>query len=249
MLAMMAPVLESLERSVAKRIDLHIYCRYPNAQNALVVGDVDIMRVGPATYIEAKRRNPGISLLLAQNGRVRGCIFVNGQSGIHSLADLKGKSIAFVEDSSTTGNYLPKVKLLQAGLTARDLRGGGTNFLGSHDKVARAVAANRFDAGAANASVVEPFLQKSGGTLRVLLELKEDYMGLPWVASQNVAPEVAATIRAGLQSIRDKATLQGLGNNTSGFTQARDEDFDTLREQMREAEGFDGVRAKPAGAP
>jgi len=250
----MSPVLGQLEKSLARslarpvRIGLRIYRHYDEAQSALVGGEVNFMRIGPSSYVEAKNRNPGISLLLAQNGRVQGYIIVNAQAGIHALPDLKGKKMAFVDPSSTTGNYLPKVAMFDAGVTAKDLRGGGTNFLGSHDSVAKAVALHVYDAGAANASVVDKFLKEPASALRVLRPLPEELKGLPWVASANLDPGVAESIRTGLLSIRDETILKALGNGTTGFVKASDEDYNELREAMRKAEQFDSVLTKRPGA-
>jgi len=121
MLTMMAPILAKLERSMARsrsrpvRIDLHIYRQYDDAQAALVGGEVHFMRAGSSSYIEAKTRNLRLSLLANENGRIRGYIFANADAGIrsNSLAALKGKSLAFVEPSSATGNYLPKLELFR----------------------------------------------------------------------------------------------------------------------------------------
>ena len=255
MLEMMSPVLGKLEKSLATslsrpvRIDLRIYRHYDSGEGALAKGEVDFMRLGPASYVETKYLNPRISLLLAQNGRVKGCIFVNAQTGIRSLADLKGKTMAFVDDSSTTGNYVPKVQLLKYGFTAQDLKIGDTNFLGSHDSVVKAVAARRYDAGAANASVVEDFIKENPGIrLRVLQESPEEFAGLPWAAAAGLDPSVANAIRDGLLSIQDKGILKALGNNTSGFIAVRDENYDELRQLMKAAEKFDRVPSKLPGA-
>ncbi len=253
MLAMMAPILTELERSLTRglsrpvRIDLRIYLRYDDAQNALVRGDLHFMRVGSSSYVEARARDPGVSLLTAQNGRVRGYIFANADTGIRSLADLNGKSIALVDPSSTTGNYLAKLYLLRAGLTAQDLLRGSTNYLGSHDAVVEAVAGGQFDAGAANASVVDKLRKEHGNKLQVLHEFRES-MGLPWVARPALDPSVAASIRAGLLAIKDKGVLGALGNETTAFIEAHDGDFESLRLAMREARNFDGILPSRTGA-
>ena len=245
MLSNMMPILDKLERSMTRSlkrpawIDLRIYRGYDDAQDALVRGEVDFMRLGSASYIKAKERDRSISLLLAENGRVRGCIFVRADADISSLNALKGKKIAFVDPNSTTGNYLAKLQLLRAGLTAKDLPGGGTNFSRSHDTVVKAVSEHQSDAGAANANVVEKFTSKDGTRFRVLKEYLEP-MGLPWAARPRLAPAVAEAIRTGLRSVRDQAVLDPLGSKTTGFIDARDEDYDKLREAMNEAKKFDG---------
>ena len=247
MLEMMVPVLGKLEKSVARsmsrpvRIDLRIYRRYGEALDALVGGKVHFMRVGSSSYIEAKERDPHLSLLAKQNGQIRGYIFAHLEAGIrsNSLADLNGKSIAFVEDSSTTGNYLPKFELRQARLTAGDLRDGSTNYRGSHDTVVKEVAAHKFEAGAANASIVDAFMAKPGSVKLIIVREFKEAMGLPWVASTNLNAEAIASIRAGLLAIRDQVMLKALGNGTTGFLEARDEDYNSLREAMEKAAKFD----------
>ena len=246
MLSNMAPVLAVLERSMTRtlsrpvQIDLRIYRLYDDAKDALVRGKVHFVRFGSASYVEAKKLNPQISLLLSQNGKVRGYIFTRADSGIQSLADLKGKLIAFVDDSSTTGNYLPKRTLFEHSLTAMDLRGRGTNFLGSHDSVVEAVAKRACDAGACNSSIVDKFMKDTGVEFRILHNVKET-KGLPWVARPGLDPRIAREICAGLLSIKDKAVLERLKNDTTGFEQALDEDHDSIREAMRQAENFDGA--------
>jgi ABC-type phosphate/phosphonate transport system substrate-binding protein len=243
MLAIMSPVLARLEQSMTKGlsrtvlIDLRIYRRYDEAQNALLRGEVDFVRYGSASYVEAVTRDPRIGLLAAQNGRVSGYIFANTSAGVTNLPGLKGKSFACVETSSTTGNYLPKLSLFRAGLTSRDIRIGPTNYVGSHDSVAKLVASGTFDAGAANASVVDPFI--TNGAPLVVLKDFDEQCGLPWVARRGLDPAVARSIRDGLLAITDRAVLQALGNNTTGFVDAKDSDFDSLREEMKEARNFE----------
>jgi phosphonate transport system substrate-binding protein len=57
-------------------------------------------------------------------------ISVKKGSGITSLADLKGRSFAFVEPASTSGHLVPKTELMKAGIMPdRDMR---TRFAGNH---------------------------------------------------------------------------------------------------------------------
>lgn len=251
MLNMLSPVLGELERYLVheaknpRKIHLRIYRKYNEAQDALAKGEIDFARVGPSSYVAAKDRNSKVSLILAQNGRVQGCIVVRTNSDIQSLGDLKGKSMAFVDPSSTTGNDLPKMALVVAGLTAKDLKGGGSNYLRAHDAVAEKVASGEFDAGALNASVVRDFEKRTGIALKFLMLFPNESKGLPWVTSGRLDRKTVSDIRAGLYSIRDKAMLKALGNDTSGFVEALDSDYDRLREEIKISERFD-TDSKPS---
>jgi len=254
MLSNMAPVLAILERSLTRnlsrpvQIGLRIYRRYDVAKEALVHGEVDFARFGSASYVEAKMLNPRVSLLLAQNGKVRGYIFARNDSGIQSFTDLKRKKFAFVDDSSTTGNSLPKRTLFKAGLTANDLLTGGTNFLGSHDSVVKAVAERAFNVGACNASIVDKFMKDTGIKFHILDEARET-KGLPWVASPKLNSAVAESIRVGLLSIKEKAVLERLRNDTTGFEMAVDADYDSIRDAMKQAQKFDSGLPRQPPAP
>lgn len=241
MLAIIGPALVPLEQEVSQRlglrvlITLRIYGNYQDAQEAIVRGDIDLMRVGSSTYIEAHDRDPGIEILAAQNGRIQGCIFVRSDSGIGSLEGLKGRSMGFVDDSSTTGFYLAKHRMLLAGLRASDLRGGATNFLGNHSAVGQAVLKGRFDAGAASANNIDP-MTNSG--LREVLRYAEP-LGMPWIARSGLDRRMVEAFRTALLGLRDPKATARLGNGTTGFSPAADADYNSLREAMRESLRFD----------
>ena len=113
------PALKYLENTTTHklkrntRIHLRIFKCYEEATDALVEGKVDFVRFGPASYIHAKDRKPGISILSAElnNGKkiFQGIIFVRSDSPIKNMADLKGKSFAFGNKFSTIGHYLSQV--------------------------------------------------------------------------------------------------------------------------------------------
>ena len=92
-------------------------------------------------------------------------------------------------------------------------------------------------------------MKESGIRLTIVQEFSE-IVGLPWVASAALLPDVTASIRAGLHAIHDAAVLKALGNDTTGFVEVRDEAYNSLREAMREAEKFDESTApQPASPP
>jgi ABC-type phosphate/phosphonate transport system substrate-binding protein len=105
------PFLAALEESMAQRlgrpvlIDLIIYRSYTNGHEGLLSGEVDFMRVGPASYVLMKEKRPGISLLVAGKKRIECEIITRAGSGITNLSQLKGKAFAFGDPESTFGTY------------------------------------------------------------------------------------------------------------------------------------------------
>ncbi len=234
------PMLEVVQTELAKSlggaasIELRIFKTYDGALDALVRGDVDFVRFGPAPYILAKARQPQISLLAMEDNDgakvFQGKIVVRTDSSIKTLADLRGKRFAFGDESSTIGRYLAQLQLVNAGITAKDL--AAYAFLGRHDKVFTAVELGDFDAGAVKENTFDKMNTK--GTLRALVTF--DNVTKPWVARAKLDPAVAAGLGQVLLRLKDPALLKDVG--ITGFRAVSDADYDPIRRAMPAAEQF-----------
>ncbi len=77
----------------------------------------------------------------------QGQFIANNNSGIKSIADLKGKTFCFVDPNSTSGYIIPRIVLKANGIDPdKDFK--ATQNAGSHDNVAIAVYKGDCDAGA-----------------------------------------------------------------------------------------------------
>jgi hypothetical protein len=61
------------------------------------------------------------------------------------------------------------------------------------------------------------------------------------VAGPALGSSLADKIRAGLRSITDQRILADLGNNTTAIVEAQDENYNSLRDAMKEALRFDSA--------
>lgn len=110
---------------------------------------VDFAFVGPVNYLLIDERAGAFPLTSAvrkgQKG-YRGIIIVRTDSGIHSLADLKGKSFAFGDSLSASASLYPKMALRKAGINPKaDIK---SLMLSSQNAVVSSVLAGKVDAGA-----------------------------------------------------------------------------------------------------
>ena len=80
-------------------------------------------------------------------------------SGIQTVADLKGKTFAFVDPSSTSGHLFPKAGLIKAGFNP-DKDFGRVIFSGSHDSNAVAVQNGKVDAVAIADRILDAAINK-----------------------------------------------------------------------------------------
>ncbi|MCC6407769.1 MAG: phosphate/phosphite/phosphonate ABC transporter substrate-binding protein [Planctomycetes bacterium] len=238
------PLLDALQQRVETRlgapvdIQLSIFPSYEDGIEALCKGRVDFVHFGPASYVTAKERNPGVQLLAMEHERgkkrVPGVVIVRAESDIRSLADLSGRSFAFGDPNSTIGRWLVQAEMVKAGLHATDL--SSATYLERHDQVAAAVEHGDFDAGAVKISTFEKANAKN--TLRVILTF--DNVTKPVIARQGLDPAVFAAIQQSLFELEDPQLFTDL--KISGFTAATDGDYQFVREAMKTAAGFERKR-------
>ena len=82
-------------------------------------GKVDWITETPGSAAIYQERADARVLLLTERGgqsRYQSVLFARVDSGIHSLADLRGRSIAFQNNASTSAYFLPAIEILGAGL-------------------------------------------------------------------------------------------------------------------------------------
>ena len=218
----------------AIHIEMQISPSYDEAIDAVLRGEVDFARFGPASFVTVHDRDAGIGLLAAElkNGQrsFSGVIFARADAGIARLEDVRGRRFAFGDRNSTIGRYLAQHHLVGAGIRAGDL--AETEYLGRHDKVAKAVLVGDFDAGAVKMSTFEKFA--SDGELVVLERF--DLPTKPWLSRSGLDPETFRAIRAALLEMDDPAVLGPLG--ASGFTLAAVADYAPVAAAMKTSAAF-----------
>ncbi|RDH89200.1 MAG: phosphonate ABC transporter substrate-binding protein [endosymbiont of Seepiophila jonesi] len=229
------PVLEYLQKQMESSlgqpvdIELKIFKGYDQANDALVAGEVDFVRFGPASYALAKDRNEGIQLIAMEEkkGKKRFCgmIVVRSDSPIKTLQNLKGRRFAFGSDKSTIGRYLAQAEMVKAGIHAKDL--AGYDYLGRHDKVFKAVVLGDYDAGALKEATFKR--NNKAGDLRVLKTFEN--VTKPWIAREGLDALVVDAIRQGLLSLKDKDILKVF--KASGFLPTSNDEYTFVRHGMR----------------
>ncbi len=235
MVRMFRPTLNAVEEQLRAslgepvQIKMKISKNYDEGVAALVQGDVDFSRFGPASYINAKRQAPGLSVLAMESKKgakvFYGIIAVHRDSPLQSVADLRGKSFAFGSDSSTIGRYLSQLHLSENGVRASDL--SSYEYLGRHDKVGEAVAAGLFDAGALKDTTFNKLL-KAGKPMRELARFPN--VTKPWIAREGLPPRVRGALVDALLALNDPAVFGNL--KITGFLGGGDGDYDTIRRSM-----------------
>lgn len=235
MVRQLRPTLNLMEQSLAAdlgepvQIKLDVVRGYAAGAELLLSGKADVMRLGPASYVQVKRDNADIELLAMENkngaNTFEGVIAVHEDSDITEISQLAGRTFAFGSKRSTLGRYFAQLELTRAGILASDLK--SYEYLGRHDKVGQAVGAGLFDAGALEGTMFRK-LQAKGVPIRAIHVMRNATKA--WAARAGLNPRVKRALREALLDIHDKEALTAL--RFDGFLAGLDSDYDPTREAM-----------------
>lgn len=155
-----APLGQYLESRLGMKVEWTPVTDYAAAVEALVNKKVDLAWFGGFTFVQANARANGRIIPLVQreeDEKFRSVFITDATSGITELEDLKGKTLSFGSQSSTSGHLMPRSYLLAAKINP-DVDLKRLAFSGAHDATIAAVASGKVDAGALNISVWEKFV-------------------------------------------------------------------------------------------
>lgn len=95
-----------------------------------------------------------------EDTKFRSVFITQTNSGIKSLADLRGKQVSFGSQSSTSGHLMPRSFLLEAGIDPdKDFK--RVAYSGAHDATIASVVSGRVDAAALDITVWRKFVAEN----------------------------------------------------------------------------------------
>jgi phosphonate transport system substrate-binding protein len=214
---------------------------YAAVVEALRNQTADLAFVHPAGYVLANREAK--ARIVAKNqwhGKTTftSRIYVRKDSGIKTLDDLRGKTMAFVDPASSSGYIYPMVLLIQKGLVKnRDPKTffREVTFAGSHDASMRALLNGHVDAIASFDLAREQYLRDPDERERIVFVAETPEIPEAGIAARlGLEPAVLAKIRAALLQIRapEYADLLKRLYEIDGFAPADDRDYDPVRAAM-----------------
>jgi phosphonate transport system substrate-binding protein len=156
------PLVRYLERQLGMKVEFTPVNDYPAAVEALVNKQVELAWLGGFTHVQAQIRSGGKIIPIAQreeDAQFRSVFIAQKDSGIKTLADLKGKQVSFGSQSSTSGHLMPRSFLLQAGIDPeKDFK--RIAYSGAHDATIASVVSGRVDAAALDITVWRKFVEE-----------------------------------------------------------------------------------------
>jgi len=149
-----------LEQELGVPIEYKPVTDYTAAVTAFRVGDLDLVWFGGLTGVQA-RLQVNEAQAIAQrdiDAEFHTVFIANKNSGlkpieeIQDLTTIKGSTLTFGSESSTSGRLMPQYFLEQAGVTLEDFQ-GEVGFSKSHDATIQLVEAGTYEVGALNEQV------------------------------------------------------------------------------------------------
>ena len=150
------PVADYLGARLGRPVQLVVAKDYAEISTMLKTHQVEFAVLFPLAFAQAEATIPDVSLIACsvRQGKpaYHGYIITTRNSPVHTLADLRGKKIGFVDKGSTSGYLYPVQVLIDEHLIERpeDLPKffSEVKYLDSHDNVLKAVLTGEVDAGA-----------------------------------------------------------------------------------------------------
>ena len=157
------PLANYLEKRLGMKVEFTPVSDYPAAVEALVNKKVDLVWFGGFTHVQAQIRSGGKIVPIAQrveDTKFQSVFIAKTDSGIKTLADMKGKQISFGSQSSTSGHLMPRSNLLAAGINPeKDFR--RIAYSGAHDATIASVVSGKVDAAALDITVWRKFVSEN----------------------------------------------------------------------------------------
>jgi phosphonate transport system substrate-binding protein len=237
MIANSQKMMDMLSAALGMPVKPFVAADYNGVIEALRSKRLDVAYLGPFSYVLGATIAPIEAFAVAETKKA-GRTFYHSQiiahkdSGIKTVADLKGKNFAFVDPSSTSGHLFPKAGLMKAGFDA-DKDFGRVIFSGSHDSSAIAVQNKKIDAAAIADRILDAAIAKGLAKREDLVEVwKSDPIPeSPTVWRTDLPADLKKRVQAAFLQVKDIPwSDQGQLN---GFHPTNDAAYNVIRDTAK----------------
>ena len=237
MIANSQKMMDMLSNALGMPVKPFVAADYNGVIEALRSKRLDVAYLGPFSYVlgasiasieafaVAETKKAGRTSYYSQ-------IVAHKDSGIRKVADLKGKTFAFVDPTSTSGHLFPKAGLIKAGFNP-DKDFGRVIFSGSHDSSAIAVQNKKIEAAAIADRILDAAIAKGLAKREDLVEVwrSDPIPESPTVWRRDLSPDLKKRVQAAFLEVKDIPwSDQGLLN---GFHPTNDAAYNVIRDTAK----------------
>ena len=219
---------------------------YISIIDGLHSGKIDLAIINPLGYLLARdwAGATAIYQLKGPGGRsvFKSAIITNHSSGINSIKDMDGKSIAYTNPYSVSGYFMPLVMLDKYNVTPSEIR-----FSGSFEDVIKDVYSGKISAGAIfynesgyNSHISKALENSAGGQEKSeksfkILALSDPIPTSPVVIRDKLGADVKSKLMSGLAKISaEQTTVKGLQEmyDSTGLAAVNEADFNRIEDVL-----------------
>ncbi|KFI05767.1 putative selenate ABC transporter substrate-binding protein [Massilia sp. BSC265] len=205
------PLGKYLAKATGLKVEFTPVTDYAASVEGLINRKVDMVWFGGFTFVQANVRSKGQVVPLVQRAEDEKfrSVFITTKPDINKLEDLKGKTLSFGSESSTSGHLMPRSFLLAAKVNPdTDLK--RVAFSGAHDATVAAVAGGKVDAGALNISVWDKLVeaQKVDPKAVRVFYTTPGYYDYNWTVRSDMSPALQKKITDAFLAL-DASTPEG----------------------------------------
>lgn len=205
------PLGKYLSKATGLKVEFTPVTDYAASVEGLINRKIDMVWFGGFTFVQANVRSKGQVVPLVQRAEDEKfrSVFITTKPDINKLEDLKGKTLSFGSESSTSGHLMPRSFLLGAKINPdTDLK--RVAFSGAHDATVAAVAGGKVDAGALNISVWDKLVETKKVDPKVVrvFYTTPGYYDYNWTVRSDMRPALQKKITDAFLAL-DASTPEG----------------------------------------
>ncbi len=185
LVAQYRPLLDELERTLARRVDIVPTPSYGTVVEGLLAGHIDLAELGPATYATALERGAAITAFAsfrqhagpttASPSSYHSMLITRRGRGAGGVDGLRGATLSLTDPGSTSGAVLPRDAIARLTGSALEHHFGRITFSGTHGRAIEAVRTAAVDAAFVSSSRIDEAIR--------LGHLQRDDIDVVWTSA------------------------------------------------------------------
>lgn len=232
-------LMKNMSEAIGIPVEVVILSDYNAVIEAMKNNKVQIASFGPFSYIIANERsNAEAVCVTAKNEKdavYQSYLITRSDSGINSLADVKGKSMTFVDPASTSGNLVPRNMLIK-GLNIKpeevDQQFASVQFAGSHLNSLQAVLNKSVEVGAVSSGTFDKGIKEGifkEGEIKII-EKSDQIPSSPIAVYGNLPQDLKDKIIKFFHTFDNEEYFKLRGSEGKTFVPVKDDMYDSIRE-------------------
>jgi phosphonate transport system substrate-binding protein len=215
------PLLKEIEAKTGYSIRFATAKDIPTFEACLAQQAYDFAYMNPYHYIVFNKLSGYIAFAKAKDKALKGILVTRKGSGIQTIEDLEGETIAFPSPAAFGASVMPRAELKQKGVNFN------AKYVNSHDSVYRAVIAGLYNAGGGVMRTYNNLSEEMKNQLHIFYETKQ-YTPHAFAALSTLPSKVVNDILNAMLSINNPNIYKEI--SPKGFEEAIDINWNDVRE-------------------